>query len=176
MQSHWVEDAGLRRHKVTHKADLRIKATDEHGNDYDMQIPDSLIVPSLGINLISTNHLNELQYWVVLGPTMQHKYMQAPDGRQLPLSKAGRLPFLPIKAATAASSYALSLSLPATCTQHARLMHLSKHVTEAQLRAVASNVAPDNEHSSPKCFCKACAACKQRTTKKPPPTGAAFFV
>ena len=71
VQSHWVEDAGLRRHKVTHKADLLIKATDEHGNDYDMHIPDSLIVPSLGINLISTDHLNELQYWVVLGPTMQ---------------------------------------------------------------------------------------------------------
>ena len=167
VQSHWVEDAGLRRHKVTHKADLRMTATDEHGNDYDMHIPDSLIVPSLGINLISTDHLNELQYWVVLGPSMQQKYMRTPDGRQLPLSKAGRLPFLPIKAATAASSYALSPTLPATCTRHARLMHVSKHVTEAQLRAVASDVAPDNEYSLPKCFCRACAACKQHDVPHP---------
>jgi len=124
----WVEDAGLRKHRVTYLADWSAMARLESGEDHLLEIPNCLICPPLGLDLLSTNHLNDLGYTVILGPETlgQGKTMVTPDSMRMPLAKAGSLPFLPMKAVDTAFSNK-QCALPSG-TGHARLMHVAQQL------------------------------------------------
>jgi hypothetical protein len=152
-----VEDAGLKQHRVTHLADLTIAVEDSKGRGYKLTLRDCLVVPTLGLDLVSTDHLNLGGHKVVLGPeegSNSGKFIKTPDSKRIALVKAGRLPFLPINAPIEAFNYLPEFASGRTvsdfcnaCASHEVLMH-------------AGSCAKGK-------FCKVCAACKQHEVPHP---------
>ena len=122
---------------------------------HEIKLRDCLVVPTLGIELISTDHLNSMHYTVVLGPEGGGgKYIVTPDGDSMPLEKHGSLPFLPIKPHSTHNACE-----NASCAAHAKLMHAG------QRQPALNGIVDDAVKVSDKYFCHACAACKRQDVK-----------
>ena len=151
----WVEDASLHRHRVTQLVDWTFEVQkDRDKGAHSITLRDCLVVPTLGIELISTDHLNNMQYKVVLGPGNGGKYIVTPDGDSIPLEKHGSLPFLPINPH---STYSVCGS--ASCVAHGKLMHAGQRQPDL------TGIVDDAVVVTDKYFCHACAACKQQNVK-----------